>query len=883
MEAIDLRTQAQSDQFRTVVVDGPLALRMSRLEAARAGAVGLQIVSLPQLAARMAGGFVRPAQREELEPALAEALADGGFAELTPLQNLPGTVRALVRTFERLWLAGVDLSSVESGPRISDLALIERRVRDRLGPGALAPPDLAAAATARVHLAANLLGPVTFRHIVWIAPVWRSLVAALGEVTSVTGLPFDEPCGTPAAAAAWICADPHAEVVEALRWARELMATGRARPEEIAIATVAPGPWDESMQTLVASAELPVHFSHGTPILSTVEGQACGALAELLGQGLSQERVRRWLAHSARRCPGLEALPDNPLAGIRGQVHLNELAHWRRALDLAEVQRTDGARPTLSLLPALELISRGWAAAEEAGQRLLPVSAARVWSAAMRAGPAEALAFSLTALRKADGADPGNSIVWCPAAHLAGAPRRFVRLIGLTAGGWPRGLSSDPLLPDHILSLDEDQAPTRAKADRRSFGAIAGHAEILSFSYSRRNARGGLQTPSPLLPEGLTPVRLARQRIPAHAFSAADRLAARPEEARGNPRIARAIGCWQARRSAEAGAHDGLIQADHPVVVRALEQAQSATSLRRLLRDPQGFVWRYALGWQATVVTDQAFDLDPRAFGDLVHLLLQRTVNILEQGPGFGRASVDEVEAALGAAREAVLVEWPLEQPAPPPMLWRYTLDQARTVALRALRLDPSFEVGTRSWTEVRFGEADGAAPGASTPWDPREIVPVPGTPLTISGAIDRLELDQGDRRARVTDYKTGAVPRAPQALRLDGGAELQRVLYAVAVAHHRPETRIQTRLVFLAQETPEPYPLRGEDLDQALADVVRHLNAGVTLLRAGNSLPGPNDPWEVWNELRIALPAMGESFVDIKRAAFDRAFGDFAAVWRAR
>jgi hypothetical protein len=182
---------------------------------------------------------------------------------------------------------------------------------------------------------------------------------------------------------AWVCADPHSEVVEALRWARALIATGRAVPEEIAIAAADPGPWDESMQTLVASATLPVHFSHGVPILSTVDGQACAALAELLGQGFTQERVRRWLAHSARRCAGLEALPDSSLAGIRAEAHLNDLAQWRRALDLAQAQRTDGARPALVLLPALELLSRGWRAAEDAGQRLLPASAARVWGAAL--------------------------------------------------------------------------------------------------------------------------------------------------------------------------------------------------------------------------------------------------------------------------------------------------------------------------------------------------------------------------------------------------------------------------------------------------------------------------------------------------------------------
>src|SRR3954452_19742923 len=119
MTTAALGARAQIELFRTVVVDGALALRMARLKAARADAVGLQIMSLPQLAARLAGGFVRPAQREELEPALGEALAEGGFAELTPLQSLPGTVRALARTFERLWSAGVDLGSVGPAPRTS--------------------------------------------------------------------------------------------------------------------------------------------------------------------------------------------------------------------------------------------------------------------------------------------------------------------------------------------------------------------------------------------------------------------------------------------------------------------------------------------------------------------------------------------------------------------------------------------------------------------------------------------------------------------------------------------------------------------------------------------------------------------------------------------
>jgi hypothetical protein len=58
---------------RTVIVEGPLALNMRRITAARDAEAGVQIMSLPQLAARLAGGFTRPAQSEDLDPAIQSA------------------------------------------------------------------------------------------------------------------------------------------------------------------------------------------------------------------------------------------------------------------------------------------------------------------------------------------------------------------------------------------------------------------------------------------------------------------------------------------------------------------------------------------------------------------------------------------------------------------------------------------------------------------------------------------------------------------------------------------------------------------------------------------------------------------------------------------
>ena len=59
------------------------------------------------------------------------------------------------------------------------------------------------------------------------------------------------------------------------------------------------------------------------------------------------------------------------------------------------------------------------------------------------------------------------------------------------------------------------------------------------LSRSRRNAQGGLQAASPLVPHGPRTTALKRARIPSHAFTEADRLLARPEEAATSPVAAR--------------------------------------------------------------------------------------------------------------------------------------------------------------------------------------------------------------------------------------------------------------------------------------------------------------------------------------------------------
>ena len=87
-------------------------------------------------------------------------------------------------------------------------------------------------------------------------------------------------------------------------------------------------------------------------------------------------------------------------------------------------------------------------------------------------------------------------------------------------------------------------------------------------------------------------------------------------------------------------------------------RAQSTTSIRRLLRDPAGFVWRYALGWQAPELEEQPLVLSRPVFGELVHELIRRAIDALEPAPGVSRASETEIENAVrrrGRGRRPVL------------------------------------------------------------------------------------------------------------------------------------------------------------------------------------------------------------------------------------
>ncbi|RWK68287.1 MAG: PD-(D/E)XK nuclease family protein [Mesorhizobium sp.] len=872
---------------RTVIVQGRLALATRRAAAARAGENGLQIMTVTQLAARLAGGFLHQVTGEELELAIARALDAGGFEDIESVRHLPGMTRAVVRTLKAAWNADFRLDAATDGrARMRDLALIEARVRDLLPAGARLPATLRDEACARMRWASALLGTLSIEGIHFVEPVWRPLIHELcamgpvvwtaspgadtawfrGEVKTVAGVTAEPLQVT--------CADPRHEVLEAFRWARGLIVSGQAGPGDIAVCGVATDEWDDHVLALVAETGLPVWFPHGRPCLATADGQRCAALADVLLHGLNQARVRRLLALVTGQGTMLDELPTDWLRVPRN-ASLTTAAEWKQALDRMPMLDAD---PRPVVMPLLRLLERGTAAAEEAADAFLRGRARRLWDRATRAAPAAAVELSLRTIRVEDERDASDSIVWTAAWQLAAAPRPWVRLLGLTERGWPSSSGEDPLLPEHIVESGAPDADPPAEADRRAFNIIAaGAGRGIILSRSRRNAQGGRTGPSPLLSPGGRTTALARTRLAEHAASESDRLTARPQDVAEHPATGAALRCWHNWHRKDLTVHDGLVSAGHAVIAGSLAALQSPTSLTRLLRDPLGFVWKYALGWRAPEDRERPLTLPPDEFGRLVHELLRRSVDALEPAPGFTVAHPEEIAEALDAAAGHVTATWPLERPVPPEVLWVNTVRQASAMALAGLTGERFTESGTRSWTEVPFGDP---APPEQTnpgwPWDPALRVTVPGTAVAIRGKIDRLDLRAGAVAVRVTDYKTGQQPADAATTLIAGGSELQRVLYGLACRQLLPETpAIRTRLIYLKDE-PAIFFL--SDLDGGIAQVADFVNTACNALQRGHAIPGPAAE-DRFNDLRLALPA-SPAYFRRKQAAFQASAGDLAGFW---
>ena len=884
---------------RTLITYGRLAIRELRLKAARERMHGLQIMTIEQFAARLAGGFLLPIDKDRLRAAIQTALPKADLGELESIKMLPGFVRAAVDTLSKAWLSGIDLKARSSEhTRIAAIANLEKAVLAELPANLLRPADLAAKASERLEHAGAIFGDVEIQGLTELSPCWRGLLQALATHTDVRWIAdarnvpdwlhssniqiqMSEP-QTPNTQCVSAATAYH-EAIEAVRWARELIASGKAQPYEIAIAATATADYDDHLLALRSDANLDIHFAHGVRVAASREGQAAAALADILLRGLSQTRIRRLARFLSNSPEPFNSLPKGWTRIMPADAPLTTLKAWTNLLNgLTPDDWPEQDDKGTHLLNLIALLDKGKGHAREIGEDLLKGLPLTVWRKALLLGPPASLELSIETLRKDDLLDPCSSIIWAPASSLAASPRPYVYLLGLNSQRWPHVAFEDRLLSDHIIPTSELEPLPINAADTRDFETIlATTASEVVLSRARRDSEGRLLGSSALLQIYPDETYLRRHRVPEHALSETDRLTARCEEFQGLPQAKSASTCWRNwHRYQEITPHDGLIRPDHPVIQAILARTQSASSLRLLLRNPIGFVWRYGMSLQLPKSGEDPLTLDALAMGELVHQTLERALIALEADSGFAKASEDEIRQAVGAAATSISHTWELERPVPPRSVWGQTLADARMLGERALALQGDDQPMAQAFAEVPFGGTD-AKSQAPLPWNQDAPVEIPSAGFSIRGYIDRLDLSSDRRTALVRDYKTGKAPRVSDTrpFILDQGKELQRCLYAYAVKAMLGEaTEIRASLHYLREDCN----IALEEPEATLEDLATYLKFAKDSLTNGGCTIGAGSG-DTYDDLAFALPANAANIYCMRKmAAVKETIGQAADVWEA-
>jgi hypothetical protein len=336
----------------TVITHSRLAWRHARAQAAVASRHGLQALPIEGLAARLAGGFLQPIDPDALKEAVTKALpADLG--DLNRIKDLPGFPRAAAATMSKAWTAGLNLAELaasagpEAASRLAAVSRLETEAIRHLPPSMCRPANLVSAALQRTSHARALFGRITVHGRTEMSPIWRPLLAALVAETDMQWI------AGPRHVPAWVhelgipvvetppehpeihtesCASPRHEALEALRWARALIASGRTRPEEIAIAAASPEEWDDHFLALRGMSGLDLHFVHGRKVLTTPDGQLAAAIAEVLLRGFSHTRMVRVVSLLRRHGKLLTALPRDWAQALPKDAPLLDAARWRQVL-----------------------------------------------------------------------------------------------------------------------------------------------------------------------------------------------------------------------------------------------------------------------------------------------------------------------------------------------------------------------------------------------------------------------------------------------------------------------------------------------------------------------------------------------------------------------
>lgn len=851
---------------KTYVVNGSLAITSERYFIATTGANGAQVMAIEHVAARLAGGLLQMIDTVTLREIVSEVLPDVDMGELQTIKNLPGMAQAASRSLMKFWMSGVDPQTVEHLPRMKAILALEDAVVERMPANLKRPSELRDLAIARAKFTSMIFGRVEIKNMTNLHPVWQPLVEAMARHHQPTEpmiwnagprpvpdwvLPICEVRRSGASSpqlTAQTSANARHEVVEAIRWLRQRLASS-ATPGSLAIAAASPAAYDDLFVAAAAEADIQIHFVHGISAIHTPDGQTAAALADILLRGISQKRVRRLLDLVGREVDMLASLPRDWTSALKPDASLTTVARWKEAL--RKPQHVDVSKV---IIPVIELLDKGVENALAVGEGLLPNKAYDIWERALRDGPAQALDRTIRAIKVKDKVSPLMMPCFMSAENLAANPRQEVMLIGMTSENWPRHENEDSLIPDHVIATEVLNPMPLADLDEADFHTICHTTtDSIIFSWPRRDADGKKCEPSGLLEMVKDPKDLGRSRKAPSAMSEADRLFCRPDEYAKLPEAMKASAVIDNWYTSDWTEHDGIVNENNPRIVATLAQVQSATSIKKLLRDPIGFVWQYALGFRAPEYEDEPLLLDARQRGNLLHDILEFSVNTLEQNGGLAKATKAEISNAVRKARTDVARITAAAEPVPPEVIWQQTLNAAEELAVKALSFDFPPLPGQQTFCEISFGNDQAhAAEGEQQFADPTMTIPIHGTDLRIACRIDRLDISGDNTKVRVIDYKSGKTPKDLPGLVFKGGDEVQRpIYYSVIKTLVKEATDIEVGLLYPG--TNDYAPLN--DLEQRVSELTVFINEACKYLLGGFAVPGPATG-DTFNKLVFALPA---------------------------
>jgi RecB family exonuclease len=271
--------------------------------------------------------------------------------------------------------------------------------------------------------------------------------------------------------------------------------------------------------------------------------------------------------------------------------------------------------------------------------------------------------------------------------------------------------------------------------------------------------------------------------------------------------------------------------ADRPIAATAIERAAGCRFAA------------FALGVLGAATTDATGEeLEPWQRGSLVHRALHVAMEAV-RAQAERRDNAELVALGMAAARRALL----RERSSP---LYRAEVERGlRDVeAVLVWSLEDTtgfrFAYGERSFGETRLSVARPGDPArqAQKNWPPLRIGDGRDA-VFVKGRIDRVDITSDGARARVIDYKTGALP----AWKDVGTLVFQPPLYALALwLQLGPLSMPEIRALYLdtSKRPPRPFPAEKSQVfsPESMASAQQRAKAIVERLRRGDVAPRPAD-----------------------------------------